>query len=111
MPQAAKTYESLAEASDNNLDMRVSAWCPGARDPSEKTTESRGIRQASFPVIKTLESFDFKAILHKQTEASKAYAGNISGNVKISYLSATPVLVRRILQYRWDMKPAAKECE
>ena len=65
MPQAAKTYESLArEASDNNLDYE--GYLLGVLEQEVHQRESnriqRGIRQASFPVIKTLEGFDFKAI-------------------------------------------------
>lgn len=65
MPQAAKTYESLArEASDNNLDYE--GYLLGVLEQEihqrENNRIQRGIRQASFPVIKTLESFDFKAI-------------------------------------------------
>lgn len=65
MPQAAKTYESLArEAFDNNLDYE--GYLLGVLEQEihqrENNRIQRGIRQASFPVIKTLESFDFKAI-------------------------------------------------
>jgi DNA replication protein DnaC len=65
MPQAAKTYESLArEASDNNLDYE--GYLLGVLEQEihqrENNRIQRGIRHASFPVIKTLESFDFKAI-------------------------------------------------
>jgi DNA replication protein len=65
MPQAAKTYESLArEASDNNLDYE--GYLLGVLEQEihqrENNRIQRGIRQASFPVIKTLESFDFKSI-------------------------------------------------
>jgi len=65
MPQAAKTYESLArEASDNNLDYE--GYLLGVLEQEihqrENNRIQRGIRQANFPVIKTLESFDFKAI-------------------------------------------------
>jgi DNA replication protein DnaC len=65
MPQAAKTYESLArEASDNNLDYE--GYLLGVLEQEVQQRESnriqRGIKQANFPVIKTLESFDFKAI-------------------------------------------------
>lgn len=65
MPQAAKTYESLArEASDNNLDYE--GYLLGVLEQEIHQRESnriqRGIRQATFPVIKTLESFDFRAI-------------------------------------------------
>lgn len=65
MPQAAKTYESLArEASDSNLDYE--GYLLGVLEQEihqrENNRIQRGIRQASFPVIKTLESFDFKAI-------------------------------------------------
>lgn len=65
MPQAAKTYESLArEASDNNLDYE--GYLLGVLEQEihqrENNRIQKGIRQASFPVIKTLENFDFKAI-------------------------------------------------
>lgn len=65
MPQAAKTYESLArEAADNNLDYE--GYLLGVLEQEihqrENNRIQRGIRQASFPVIKTLESFDFKVI-------------------------------------------------
>lgn len=65
MPQAAKTYEALArEATDNNLSYEE--YLLGVLDQEIHQRESnriqRGIRQAAFPVIKTLESFEFKAI-------------------------------------------------
>lgn len=65
MPQATKTYESLArEAADNNLGYEE--YLLGVLEQEihqrENNRIQRGIRQAAFPVIKTLESFDFKAI-------------------------------------------------
>jgi DNA replication protein DnaC len=65
MPQAAKTYESLArEAGDNNLSYEE--YLLGVLEQEihqrENNRIQRGIRQAAFPVIKTLENFDFKAI-------------------------------------------------
>jgi len=65
MPQAAKTYESLArEAADNNLGYEE--YLLGVLEQEVHQRENnriqRGIRQAGFPVIKTLENFDFKAI-------------------------------------------------
>lgn len=65
MPQAAKTYESLArEAADNNLGYEE--YLLGVLEQEihqrENNRIQRGIRQAAFPVIKTLEIFDFKAI-------------------------------------------------
>lgn len=65
MPQAAKTYESLArEATDNNLSYEE--YLLGVLEQEihqrENNRIQRGIRQAAFPVIKTLENFDFKAI-------------------------------------------------
>ena len=65
MPQAAKTYESLArEAAENNLGYEE--YLLGVLEQEVHQRENnriqRGIRQAGFPVIKTLENFDFKAI-------------------------------------------------
>jgi DNA replication protein DnaC len=65
MPQAAKTYESLArEASDNNLGYE--GYLLGVLEQEihqrENNRIQRGIRQACFPVIKTLENFEFKAV-------------------------------------------------
>jgi DNA replication protein DnaC len=65
MPQAAKTYESLArEATDNNLSYEE--YLLGVLQQEihqrENNRIQRGIRQAAFPVIKTLENFDFKVI-------------------------------------------------
>jgi DNA replication protein len=65
MPQAAKTYESLSrEAADNNLSYEE--YLLGVLEQEihqrENNRIQRGIRQASFPVVKTLETFDFKAI-------------------------------------------------
>jgi DNA replication protein DnaC len=71
MSQAAKIYESMArEATDNNLDYEE--YLLGVLEQEINQRESnrikRGIRQATFPIIKTLENFDFKAIpsLNKQ---------------------------------------------
>jgi DNA replication protein DnaC len=65
MPQAAKVYESMArEAADNNLDYE--GYLLGVLEQEihqrENNRIQRGIRQAAFPVIKTLENFDFKVI-------------------------------------------------
>ena len=65
MPQAAKTYESLSrEAADNNLSYEE--YLLGVLEQEihqrENNRIQRGIRQTSFPVVKTLETFDFKAI-------------------------------------------------
>jgi DNA replication protein DnaC len=65
MPQAAKTYESLArEAADNNLDYEEYLLCVLEQEVHQRENNriQRGIRQATFPVIKTLENFDFLAI-------------------------------------------------
>lgn len=71
MSQAAKIYESMArEATENNLDYEE--YLLGVLEQEINQRESnrikRCIRQAGFPVIKTLEIFDFKAIpsLNKQ---------------------------------------------
>lgn len=65
MPQAAKVYESMArEATDNNLDYEE--YLLGVLEQEVHQRENnriqRGIRQAAFPMIKTLENFDFKVI-------------------------------------------------
>jgi DNA replication protein DnaC len=65
MPQAAKVYESMArEAANNNLDYEE--YLLGVLEQEihqrENNRIQRGIRQAAFPVIKTLENFDFKVI-------------------------------------------------
>jgi DNA replication protein DnaC len=65
MPQAAKTYESLArEAADNNLCYEEYLFGVLEQEIHQRENNriQRGIRQAAFPVIKTLENFDFKAI-------------------------------------------------
>ena len=71
MSHAAKTYESLArEAADNNL--KYEEYLLGVLEQEVHQRENnriqRLIRQASFPMIKTLETFDFKVIpsLNKQ---------------------------------------------
>jgi len=65
MPQAAKIYEAMArEAADNNLGYEE--YLLGVLEQEVHQRENnriqRGIKQAAFPVIKTLENFDFKAI-------------------------------------------------
>lgn len=65
MPQATKVYESMArEAVDNNLEYEE--YLLGVLEQEihqrENNRIQRGIRQATFPVIKTLENFDFKVI-------------------------------------------------
>jgi len=65
MPQATKTYESLArEAADNNLDYEEYLLCVLEQEVQQRENNriQRLIRQATFPVVKTLESFDFLAI-------------------------------------------------
>jgi DNA replication protein DnaC len=64
MPQVAKTYETLArEAADNNLDYEEYLLCVLEQEVHQRENNriQRGIRQG-FPVIKTIESFDFLAI-------------------------------------------------
>lgn len=65
MPQASKVYEAMArEAADNNLEYEE--YLLGVLEQEIHQRENnrirRGIRQATFPVIKTLENFDFKVI-------------------------------------------------
>lgn len=65
MPQASKVYQSMArEAEDNNLSYEE--YLLGVLEQEITQRESnriqRGIRQANFPIIKTLDSFDFKAV-------------------------------------------------
>lgn len=65
MPQAAKAYEPLArEAADNNLSYEEYLLCVLEQEIHQRENNriQRGIRQAAFPVIKTLENFEFKAI-------------------------------------------------
>lgn len=71
LAQSSKIYESMArEAEENNLSYEE--YLLGVLEQEvyqrENNRIQRGIRQASFPIIKTLESFDFKAIptLNKQ---------------------------------------------
>lgn len=65
MSQAAKIYEPMArEAEDNNLSYED--YLLGVLEQEinhrEQNRIHKGIKQASFPMIKTLESFDFMAI-------------------------------------------------
>jgi DNA replication protein DnaC len=65
MPQATKIYESMArEAEDNNLSYED--YLLGVLEQEinhrEQNRIHKGIKQAAFPMIKTLESFDFMAI-------------------------------------------------
>lgn len=65
MPQAARVYESIArEAADNNLEYEDYLLGVLEQEIHQRETNriQRGIRQAAFPVIKTLENFDFKVI-------------------------------------------------
>lgn len=64
MPQASKVYQSMVrEAEDNNLSYEE--YLLGVLEQEITQRESnriqRGIRLATFPIIKTLDSFDFKA--------------------------------------------------
>lgn len=65
MPQTAKVYESMArEAEENNLSYEE--YLLGVMEQEIQQRENnriyRGIRQAAFPVIKTLENFNFKEV-------------------------------------------------
>jgi len=65
MPQATKVYTSMArEAEDNNLSYED--YLLGVLEQEITQRESnriqRGIRLATFPIIKTLDVFDFKAV-------------------------------------------------
>lgn len=65
MPQAAKVYLPMArEAEDSNLSYED--YLLGVLEQEitqrENNRIQRGIRLATFPIIKTLDSFDFKAV-------------------------------------------------
>lgn len=65
LAQSSKIYESMArEAEENNLSYEEYLLGVLEQEVSQRENNriQRGIRQASFPIIKTLESFDFKAI-------------------------------------------------
>lgn len=65
MPQAAKVYAPMArEAEDNNLSYEdyLLGILEQELNHREQNRIQRGIRQASFPILKTLDSFDFMAI-------------------------------------------------
>lgn len=65
MPQAAKVYAAMArEAEDNNLSYEdyLLGILEQELNHREQNRIQRGIRQASFPILKTLDSFDFMAI-------------------------------------------------
>lgn len=65
LSQSAKIYESMArEAEENNISYEEYLLGVLEQEVSQRENSriQRGIKQASFPVIKTLESFDFKAI-------------------------------------------------
>lgn len=91
MPQAAKVYLPLArEAEDNNLSYED--YLLGVLEQEITQRESnriqRGIRLASFPAIKTLDSFDFKAApsLNKQKVlklASGEYLKNLENVILV----------------------------
>lgn len=71
MSQAAKVYQAMAREAENN-NLSFEQYLLGVLEQEitqrENNRIQRGIRQAAFPVIKTLDSFDFKAIpgLNKQ---------------------------------------------
>jgi len=65
LSQSAKIYESMArEAEEHNLSYEEYLLGILEQEVSQRENNriQRGIRQASFPIVKTLESFDFKAI-------------------------------------------------
>jgi len=65
LAQSSKIYESMGrEAEENNLSYEEYLLGVLEQEVSQRENNriQRGIKQASFPVIKTLESFDFKAI-------------------------------------------------
>lgn len=65
LSQSAKVYEAMArDAEENNLSYEEYLLGILEQEVSQRENNriQRGIKQASFPVVKTLESFDFKAI-------------------------------------------------
>jgi len=65
MPQAAKVYQSMArEASDNNLTYEEFLLGVLEQEVHQRDNNriQRRIRQATFPMVKTLDTFDFMAI-------------------------------------------------
>ena len=71
MPQAARVYQSMAREAENN-NLGHEHYLLGVLEQEIAQRESnriqRRIHQAAFPAIKTLDSFDFKAVpsLNKQ---------------------------------------------
>lgn len=71
MPGAAKVYRSMAREAENN-NLSYEEYLLGVLEQEINQRDSnriqRSIRQASFPVVKTLDSFEFKAVpsLNKQ---------------------------------------------
>jgi DNA replication protein DnaC len=65
LSKTAKIYEAMArEAEENNFSYEEYLLGVLGQEVSQRENNriQRGIKQASFPIIKTLESFDFKAI-------------------------------------------------
>lgn len=65
MPKTIKIYESMArEAVENNLSYEEYLLCVIEQEIQQRESNSvqRGIRNAAFPVIKTLDNFDFKEV-------------------------------------------------
>lgn len=65
MPQAAKVYQSMArEAADNNLTYEEFLLGVLEQEVHQRDNNriQRRIRQATFPMVKTLDAFDFMAI-------------------------------------------------
>jgi len=65
MPQASKVYQSMAREAENN-NLSYEEYLFGVLEQEITQRESnrieRGIRQANSLIIKTLDSFDFKAV-------------------------------------------------
>ena len=113
MPQAAKVYLAMAREAENN-NLSYEQYLLGVLEQEISQRENnrihRGIRQASFPVIKTLDSFDFRAIpsLNKQKVLKLAgceYIKKLENIILVGNSGA----VKPILQLLWVMKPAEKD--
>lgn len=102
MPQAAKTYESLCrEASDNNLGYEEYLLVVMEQEVHRRENNriQKGIRQANLPVIKTLESFDFRAIPSvSKPKVLKLIQGEYIKNRENIILVVAPVSERLTLQ-------------
>jgi DNA replication protein DnaC len=115
LPTFLRDFEKIArECTETKATFQEYLLKLTERELNERRTRAteRRIRQARFPVRKTLESYDFKSMpsLNKHKVLQLARSGaSLSKDVRTSSPWATAARARRILPRRWAWRRARRD--